>query len=271
MYRSLNNLLGHRLAAIDGEIGKVKDALFDDLQWCVRYLVASTGRWLPGRRVLLSPASLGCPDSAKDLIPVALTREQIKDAPGVSADLPVSRQEEAELVEYYGGPIYWGPPGAAFGIAATRLPPATRVPPARTAEKLGVVPKDAPGQTEEATGDPHLRSMNEVLGYHIQVQDGEIGHVEDFLVRNAEWAIRYVVADTRNWLPGRKVLLVPRWFSGVSWQESKVFVAQHRQAIQNSPEYDPTRPLEGEYEQQIRAYCDSLEIRAGDLPASDES
>ena len=73
-------------------------------------------------------------------------------------------------------------------------------------------------------GHPHLRSSAKVIGYHTQATDGDIGHVEDFLVEDSLWAIRYMVVDTRNWGPGKKVLVSPEWIKGVDWSDSKVHV-----------------------------------------------
>jgi hypothetical protein len=72
--------------------------------------------------------------------------------------------------------------------------------------------------------DRHLRSTYGVSGHHIQALDGEIGHVEDFIIDDETWAIRYLVVDTRNWWPGKKVLVSPQWIESVSWEERKVFV-----------------------------------------------
>ena len=59
MLQSIKQLYGEKLGASDGEIGHVKDFYLDDRNWAVRYLVADTGTWLPGRRVLLSPHAIG--------------------------------------------------------------------------------------------------------------------------------------------------------------------------------------------------------------------
>ena len=59
--------------------------------------------------------------------------------------------------------------------------------------------------------DTHLRSTHEVSGYHVKATGGEIGHVEDFLFDDETWEIRYVIVDTRNWWPAKKVLLRPQW------------------------------------------------------------
>jgi hypothetical protein len=108
------------------------------------------------------------------------------------------------------------------------------------------------GEAKER-GDPHLRSSRAVTGYHIQATDGDIGHVEDFLVDDQSWAIHYVLVDTTNWWAGKKVLVAPAWIEWVDWAQAKVHVTVTRAQIQHSPEYDPARPVERPYETQL--YC----------------
>ena len=85
--------------------------------------------------------------------------------------------------------------------------------------------------------DRHLRSTYSVSGHHIQALDGEIGHVEDFVIDDETWAIRYLIVDTRNWWPGKKVSVSPQLIENVSWGERKVFVNLSRETIKESPEY----------------------------------
>jgi sporulation protein YlmC with PRC-barrel domain len=96
--------------------------------------------------------------------------------------------------------------------------------------------------------DSHLRSTHEVSGYHIQAADGEVGHVEDFIIDDETWAIRYLIIDTRNWWPGKKVLVSPQWIERVSWSESKVFVNLSRESIKQSPEHTEESLLTRDYE-----------------------
>src|SRR5262249_56338846 len=91
-------------------------------------------------------------------------------------------------------------------------------------------------------GDPNLRSARDVTGYYIQATDGDLGHVEDFLVDDETWAIRYCIVDTRNWLPGRKVLVSPEWIQRVSWEDSKVYVDLSKRHIKSPPHLHPTVP-----------------------------
>ncbi|MDX9710165.1 MAG: PRC-barrel domain-containing protein [Trichloromonas sp.] len=82
-----------------------------------------------------------------------------------------------------------------------------------------------------------MRSSQDVTGSHLQATDGELGHVVDFLIDDKTWAIRYLVIDTRNWWPGKKALISPKWIERISWLESKVFVNLAREAIKQAPEY----------------------------------
>jgi hypothetical protein len=100
----------------------------------------------------------------------------------------------------------------------------------------------------EKAWDPHLRSTHDVSGHYVQAADGEIGHVEDFIIDDETWAIRYLVIDTHNWWPGKKVLVSPQWIERVSWSDSKVFVNLSRESIKNSPEYSEESLITRDYE-----------------------
>jgi hypothetical protein len=91
--------------------------------------------------------------------------------------------------------------------------------------------------------DPHLRSTRRVTGYHIHATDGEIGHVEDFIVDDENWALRYLVVDTGHWLPGRQVLISPQWIKGVNWADSCVYMDRSREAVKNSPKIDSSESV----------------------------
>jgi hypothetical protein len=229
------------LDSLNGEIGRVKDFYFDDRHWTVRYLVAETGNWLTGRQVLISPYALVAIISGEEHITVELTKKQIEDSPSLDSDKPVSRQFEEAYYGYYGWPMYWGGPynwGAYPYIVRDR--------------------RNWNPTHNGKSWDPHLRSTHDVRGHHIQAADGEIGHVEDFLIDDETWAIRYLIVDTRNWWPGTKVLVSPQWIERVSWNESKVFVNLSRQAISESPEYKMECPLTRDYESGLYLHYDRL-------------
>jgi hypothetical protein len=226
------------LHSLDGEIGKVKEFYFDDRHWVIRYLVADTGNWLADRLVLISPHALVAINKEQKYIEIDLTNKQIEGSPSWNSDKPVSRQLEQEYFGYYGWPEYWS--GSSMWGQYSYIP--------RDLEKSKEVNSDG------SAWDPHLRSVSAVSGYKIQASDGEVGHIDDFVVDDGTWAIRYLIIDTRNWWPGKKVLISPRWIERVSWTDSKVFVNLLRETIKLSPEYTGLSLVTRNYETRLHRH-----------------
>ncbi|GBL45600.1 hypothetical protein SFMTTN_1410 [Sulfuriferula multivorans] len=251
MLRSMNDLEDYAIRATDGTIGHVKDFYFDDQAWVIRYLVVDTGSWLSSRKVLISPIAIGHPDWTEKVLPVSITKEQVKNSPDIDTEKPVSRQHEIDYFGYYGYPFYWG--GA--GIWGGGIYPNMMMPDYAGFESkpLG----EGPG-TDEAYAradtaqhqhdDPHLRSCKEVMDYHIEATDGDIGHVQGMLVDEETWAIRYIIVNTSNWWLGHQVLIAPQWIQDVSWSDATVSVNLTRQAVKDAPPYDSAAQLDRDQE-----------------------
>ena len=109
-------------------------------------------------------------------------------------------------------------------------------------------------RTENDSADSHLHSTEDVNGYYIAATDGEIGHVDGFVLDSDAWAIRYIEVGTRNWWPGKKVLVSPQWIQRVSWEDRKVYTALMRDVIQTAPEYLETMPITRDYEERLYAH-----------------
>jgi hypothetical protein len=262
MLSKAKTLKGYRLSGRDGEIGTVKEFYFDDQHWTIRYLVADTGNWLTGRQVLISPYALIAVDREEQHIRIDLTKKQIEDSPSLNSDRPVSRQFEETYYGYYGWPMYWGGPylwGASYYPYIIRdagqEPVSTRgVSPYGLGASATVSPipeASTESAQDENTWDPHLRSTHDVSGHHIHATGGEMGHVEDFVIDDETWAIRYLIIDTRNWWPGKRVLISPEWIERVSWREKAVFANLSREAIKQSPEYTEDALLTRDYETRL--------------------
>jgi hypothetical protein len=228
MLRSVKSLRGYAIRAKNGDLGKVREMLFDDRFWMVCYVVVDTGNWLAGRLVLLASSSLGQPAGEGRVLPANLTKEQVADSPSISTDEPVSRQMELELHSYYGWPPYWEA-GAYVAVAPT-------------------------DDVAEQKGDPHLRSTREVIGYAIHARDGQIGHVDDFVVEDEIWSIRYMVVDVRQWLSVKRVLVAPHWAEEVDWARRRVNLDLSKEVIENSPKFDPSAPVNRQYEVRLYDY-----------------
>jgi len=227
MLGSLKDLERYTLTATDGDSGHIVNVLFDDEHWTVRYLVVDTNHAHAGGPVLIRPVSFRQVDRSSRHFHVALTREEVRNSPSIDADKPVDRQHELAHYRSYGYPFYWGTSGLwGMGPYPDLM--------AMTAWK-----ELREDYFDDRFCDIHLRSAKEVRGYHVQGSDGELGHVDDFIADDSSWRIRYVRLDTSNWGFGKKVLVAPRWVTRISWDDRKVYVGLSRQAIHDSPLWNP--------------------------------
>jgi hypothetical protein len=253
MLRSLKDLERYTVMASDGEVGKVLNFLLDDDHWGIRYLVVETGSFFEGHQVLIPPAAFGQTDWATQRFHLALTRDQIQLSPDASTDLPVSGQRERDQVHYFGYPGFWGNSGI-WNLAGNPGP------------LLAAGPLLEPGA---ASDDNHLRSSKVLFGYHIQAMDEPVGHVEDFIIDDSGWNVRYLVVDTSNWWLGKQVLVSPWWASRVSWEERKVFLELSGQEIQASPEWNPEAGVNREYEARLYDYYGRPVYWSGNVPEAE--
>lgn len=255
MLRSLDDLKRYGIHATDGDIGQVKDFYFDDERWAVRYLIVQTGNWLMGRKVLISPISIGKPDWETKKLPVRISVAQVKNSPNINTDRPVSRQHEGEFVSYYGYPNYWD----GDSLWGTGMYPGVmmsthrndHLPPDRAAVDVSGHDRPLSEPFSHAHDNVHLRSCQEVIDYHIHASDGQIGQVSGMLVDEKTWAIRYLVIDTSKWLKRHEVLIAPQWLDKILWPERQVTVNLTREQIQNSTAYDDTVKLDRHRETEL--------------------
>lgn len=233
MQRSLDSLRDYRIHARDGEIGAVKDFLFDDRSWHVRFVVVDTGSWLPERRVLISPVSIARAGWVERQIEVNLSQQQVRDSPDVDTRRPVSRQMEERIYRHYAWPLYRTAHGGK---------PTGELLPAAGTHESGAQRDDA-----------HLRSVKETTRYSIHASDGPLGELHDFLCDDEDWTIHYLVVDMSTWISGKQVLVSPKWVQAIRWDKSVVRLALPRVAIRNSPEYHSGH-LTRSYEKQLQEY-----------------
>jgi hypothetical protein len=243
---------GYAIEASDGRIGTVQSFLFDDTTWKIRWLVIDTGHWLSGRRVLVHPSAIGAPDHQTQRLPVRLTKAQVEASPNIEQDRPVTMQMQSNLYGYYGLDPYWGssfygPMGLGFGSGATYEGAWSFAAPGRLRDG-----ETMPARSDD--GDPHLRDMTALIGYHIHASDGAIGHVENFLLDDVDWTIRYLIVDTRNWWPGAHVLLAPYAVQGISWTDQEVRLNVSRDQVKSSPKWDPVDIVDDVYERQLHSH-----------------
>ncbi len=237
MLRTLTELHGYRIEASDGVVGKLVGAFFDDDRWTIRYLVVDTGTWLHPSEVLLSPRIVVGRDAQARRFAARLTRAEVEHSPPIDVHKPVSRQHPRQSRDSADWPAYWegrGLYGRSFDPAAPRA-----------------APREA---ADAAAGDPHLRSTREMVGYQLHTLDATLGHVEDFVIDDQTWAIRYLAVATSNWLPGHHVLIAPQWIGEVSWPARLVDLKVSRDVIKHSPRWTKGEPITQTYEDDLLDY-----------------
>lgn len=211
MIQNMNDLYGCKLSAFDGEIGHFKDCYFNDQAWVVRYLIADTGHWIPGRQVLLTPHVVGSCNSVSKTMPVHLSKLQIEQSPSIDLRQPVSRQYEIEHYNYFSLPYYWD--GA--GLWGTGNYP-----------MVMAIPSWGKSTRERHhhAKDQHLRSAREVIGYAIRTADGVMGTVCGILIDDTRWTITEIIVETGHWYAGKKIRLLPEHIKQINYTESTVVV-----------------------------------------------
>jgi hypothetical protein len=238
MLYKAKTLKGYQLNSLDGDIGNIEEFYFDDQFWTIRYLVANAGTWLTGRQVLISPYALVAVNQDRKDIAIHLSQQQIEDSPSLTSHKPVSKQFEQEYYQYYGWPLYWDGP-YMWGYYPTIERDSTKW--------------NAPSHIQK-DWDPHLRSTIAVSGYHVHALDGEMGHIDDFIIDDETWTIRYLVLATQNWWPGKDVLISPEWIERIDWSQSTIYVNLYKANIKESPEYSAKMLLDRAYEVRVHRH-----------------
>jgi uncharacterized protein YrrD len=211
MLHDLKTVIGSSAFATDGEIGNVRNLLFDDRSWTIHYLVVDVGSWLTRKDVVLPITAVDHTDWEKKAFSLRLTRKQVRDSPGVDAEKPVSRQQEVAMKEYFGSLAYW----VDSGLGASTFPTGVKY----------------PVRTEE---DPYLRSVWNLSGYPVWATDGELGYLESFIMDEASWHLGYLNVRAGTWLSGGSLLVPTSSVKSISWADRRIGLDQTREAVWHS-------------------------------------
>ena len=231
MLRSLRKLSGFRLRAADAVLGKPKNWLFDDAQWALRYLVLDLGFWPARHRVIVAPFAFGQIDERAWLLSLEGTRKDLEDGSPFPTDANGSRACAHEHERRLGWLWHDG-----TGLASRAE--------VETAQ-------DGVGALTRQYHIPHLRSWREALGCRIQAGDAEIGFISDFIAEDRDWTILYLVVDTGHSWAGKKLLVLPDWIEGVSWEDGLLRVNVPMQLICDAPQFVPSLLVKQDYQKEL--------------------
>jgi hypothetical protein len=226
---SVKSIFDYKIHARDGDIGSVFDVLLDTAEWRARYLVVDTGGWLFGRKVLIAPVAAHEPDPASGILPVKLTKQEIKDSPDIASDPPLSREQEIAYHDHYRWPYYWMGDGYVGlghldGMAEVPITPGTEA-----------VTESGTAPLEPDERDYTLRSAKHVIGHAMLSRDGELGKVTDFLMDGTTWRVPYLIAALDE---TRRVLVPTSSVTRIGWPEQDVVVSLTPELLFGAPDFD---------------------------------
>ncbi len=237
MLRSTRDLEKHEVMTKDGKIGNLETFLFNERNFKVQYMEIDTRKWLPGKKVVISPDKAVIPPESLKTVKLDMTQEELEKAPMAEEHLPVSQEKMKKAMRGVTPPALWYPAG---------IEPALSI----YDGQLMIF------EEENEAGDEgeRLRSTRHLEGYNVNASNGDVGHIEEFIVDTSDWIIRYAVVDTKRILPGKKILVSPDWIEGIDWESREVRVDHTKEEIKSSPEYDPNDPVNRRYEMVLYDY-----------------
>ncbi|HDT14607.1 MAG TPA: PRC-barrel domain containing protein [Firmicutes bacterium] len=237
MFISLKNLIGYSVMTPEGDAGKIEDIFFDDISWSVRYYRVKAGNIIHKERFLISPSDIQeHPDWENRSIYIKNEAEKINKSPDEGDDMLPGRETEEKIAKYYNWPVYWT--GLTYGSP--------------------VIPALFNDTQEEKDTEKEktskLRSLKDFLKYDVEALDGELGSVYDVIIDDQNAKIMYFAVDTHKILPGKRVLITTTWAKETDWINGKLVTTLTKEEIKNSPEYDPSQPVNREYEEVLFDY-----------------
>ncbi|MGD8412600.1 MAG: PRC-barrel domain-containing protein [Candidatus Latescibacterota bacterium] len=219
MMMRAKEILGTTVRSADGEIGKVKDILFDSEEWVVRYVVVDTWDWLPERKLIIPPAVLKSPATRLRSFDVPMDKREISRGATLRDGDVLTRRVEASVFEQFKLAPYW----------AVRVPGGGAM----------IADQVASHDDEGADAQTPLKSFRETAGFEILAGDGPIGRMVDFFVDDQSWSVAEVAVDTTDWLRDGSAVLKSRWFTGVDTRRRKMTLNKTSEEVENDPGFKP--------------------------------
>jgi sporulation protein YlmC with PRC-barrel domain len=97
-------------------------------------------------------------------------------------------------------------------------------------------------------------SLRSLIGFSIRATDGDLGKVHEFYFDDSTWTIRYMVAETGNWLSNRKVLISLVALGKPDWKSRAFPASLTCDQVRNSPDIDTERPVYRQHEAELHRY-----------------
>lgn len=282
-------LYGFSAVARDGTVGLVRDFIFDETSWQLRYVVVDSGEFVGNRTYLLAMGSVQQPDMQQSILRVNESRTKVFESPAVTTDLPLSRQYLVALHRFYEWPTYWGQ--VSFLDTADIKQQPQQLPYDEDIEP-DITYRDAPqaygeplededsalsmsssepdeadvdelefGQSEENVQyHRELRSCSEVSSYAVRTSDEALMAAQDFVLNTESWSIDDLVVRTGFGAAEKKVLVALQLITHIRWAAAHIDIVLSRSELEGTPSYHSGKSEFRAYVRQLYNYYDQLDI-----------
>lgn len=226
-------------------IGKLHDLYLDDETWQIKWFVIETGNWFSSNKILLDSQKITSLSPHDATLHVALTQQEVENAPSASEHPPVSDQHRNEFSYVAASHNTLLFPGYAGLMMPTTL--------IERPDRPSEAEKDLDAMAREQA-DRHLRSASEIEGYTIHASNGKLGPLSDLVIDTSEWTVELLALDTSKWMPGRTVVISPLSIDRISWESRELMVKMDKATIEASPELHSLKAIETSYVSRLNEY-----------------
>jgi len=234
--QSCKELIGCRVHASDGEVGKVRELYFDDARWRVRHIVVEVGHWPRARSVLVEPSAIVEVDRGHRRLVVSESRKQLVGGPDANTDQPVVRQLESRRKSQANWAV------TLAGDALTAYPEALQT------------PEFEPINANGTPFDPHLRSSRAVLGMALRAAGSPAGRIDDLIFDDRSWEVRHLLIDMND---GTRHALPTGLVRRILFAEKSVAASLDGLFLAAGPRLDPSTPFTRQFEEAVRRHFES--------------
>lgn len=199
VFHGLRTLLQIPLVTADGRKSAIRNFLFDDRSWLIRFLLVDAGKWFAPHIVAVPTDAVNPPDWLQMTVTSRLTAAELLTSPDAETIRPVSQQKRLAWMRHFGWrehDLNWCAPSS-----------------------LHLPCREFDGHTQG--DDPHLRRTGDLISYQVWAKNGYLGLLEGFFLKDASWHIGYLLARTGDWIYGEKMIPSSNVIS-ISWGQKRV-------------------------------------------------
>lgn len=226
MRRSLKELLGYSIKATDGHHGDINDFLFDGNNWIINYIHADLGTIFKDKKVIIPRMFWKNPSWINQNFEVSLSIKDIENGPLIDEYLPVSKQYEKELLKHFD-----------LQSHIMRFQSQSVL---QTAGNIHLENAFTKSVSEDYENKGSLRSFREVCNYSIRTKDGFKGKLNDLIIDDSNWEVKYIIIDLNGSIPwSRKVLINVNWIERISYPKKSIKINLNSDSLLNSKDFNP--------------------------------